>query len=164
MANIASFLTRCGGFSSRAESSNRGDFLSEAPSFILRMKAAAQEKLLWEDLFDGFKHLLQNQGRVHQSHAFCFYFGAWLLFLPDFISVCFPSEAVTADLPGEPRKSSLSAAFHALLPLQLINRMKSPTHHLAAAAAAATFASCQIGETWTGKISPRSRLFKVISF
>lgn len=59
------------------------------------------------------------------------------------------------------RKSSLSAAFHALLPLQLINRMKSPTHHLAAAA---TFASCQIGETWTGKISPRSRLFKVISF
>lgn len=67
------------------------------------MKAAAEEKLLWVDLFDGFKHLLQNQAEVHQRQRFLFHFLAFLLFfsVPDFINVCFPSEAVTADLPRE---------------------------------------------------------------
>lgn len=78
---------------------------------------------------------------------------------PGFINVDFPFEAVTADVPRAATKVPLSAALHALVPLQLITRMKGPTQHLAVTA---TFASCQIGETWPGKISQRLGQFEVI--
>lgn len=44
--------------------------------------------------------------------------------LPDSISGCFPSAAVTADLPRERSVKFPSVAFHGLVALQLINGMK----------------------------------------
>lgn len=75
----------------------------------------------------------------------------WLLLL---------MRAVAADLPRERSPRFPSVAFHGLLLPQLIKRMKSPAQRFASAA---TFASCHIGKTRSGKISPRPWLFEVIS-
>lgn len=102
-----------------------------------------------------------NHPKLIQSYFFFFFFYNFL-FAPGFINVHFPlSGCHSRPAKRAATKVPLSVAFHGLVPLQLINGMKSPTQHLAATA---TFASCQIGETWTGKISPGLGLFKVISF